>query len=361
MVRMFGVLAAGIFGAAMLSGAPSPLARSMVSEPAPAALGMLGKRLFYDPRLSGDTSLACASCHRPERAFTDGESLSAGYPGAGHFRNTPTLANVGKREAWLHDGRIGTSLNDVTREMLTETYLMNMDMRLMQERLKQDPAYVAMFRAAGLGEPSAGGARQALAAFLETIESRGADVDRGTLSEAAERGAELFAGRAGCSRCHTGRRYTDDQPHNTGVPDNPDIWADPLRHSAFVAYAKFMGIADYMNLRADPGAYVRTHRPEARRSFVTPTLRELRWTAPYMHNGVFRTLEEVVAFYNSGGGDDPLQDPRLVPLGLRTGEQADLVAFLEALSGPTFDDDAFVWRADDYDYAPIANWLDEPN
>ena len=321
----------------------------------------LGKRLFYDERLSGDVNFACATCHQPARAFSDGRPLAAAYTGAAHFRNTPTLANVGRRAAWMHDGRLGTNLNDVVRGMITETYLMNMDMRLMQERLKQDPVYVKMFRAAGLGEPSNGGARKALAVFLATIVSRGAPVDTGTLSAAARRGQALFQGRAGCAACHSGARFTDDQPHNTGVPDNPEIWADPRRHSAFVTYAKFMGIENYMSLREDPGAYVRTHRPETRRSFLTPTLRELKWTAPYMHNGVFQSLEEVVDFYDAGGGDDPLKDPRLKPLGLTPEEKGDLLAFLEALSGETFDTDNFVWRADDYDYKPVRNWRKAPN
>ena len=326
-----------------------------------SARAELGKRLFYDERLSGDVNFACATCHQPDKAFSDGKALSAAYTGAAHFRNTPTLANVGRRAAWMHDGRLGTDLNDVIREMITETYLMNMDMRLMQERLKQDPVYVKMFGAAGLGEPSNGGARKALAAFVGTIASRGAPVDTGTLSATARRGQALFEGRAGCAACHSGARFTDDKPHNTGVPDNPEIWADPRRHSAFVTYAKFMGIENYMSLREDPGAYVRTHRPEARRSFLTPTLRELTWTAPYMHNGVFGSLEEVLEFYDGGGGNDPLKDPRLKPLELTRGEKADLLAFLEALSGKTFDADEFVWRADDYDYKPVRNWRKAPN
>ena len=361
-MRAFGLILSSaigfaVFGSAALAQGEGAIAPKEVSP----ALAELGKRLFYDDRLSGDTSLACSSCHQPERAFTDGEALSAAYTGAGHFRNTPTLANVGHRETWLHDGRIGTSLNDVTREMITESYMMNMDMRLMQERLKQDPVYVEMFGAAGLGEPSNGGARKSLAAFMDTIVSRGAAIDTGTMSPGARRGALLFEGRAGCAECHTGARFTDDRPHNTGVPDNPEIWADPERHSAFVTYAKFMGIENYMNLREDLGAYVRTHRPESRRTFVTPTLRELAWTAPYMHNGVFETLEQVVDFYDAGGGDDPLKDPQLEPLGLIPSEKTDLIAFLNALSGEIFDTDDYVWRADDYDYAPIENWRDEPN
>ena len=362
MTRIFGLIVAGILGLGVAgSAALADAGGAIAPKEAPPALAELGKRLFYDERLSGDTSLACASCHQPDYAFTDGEALSAAYTGASHFRNTPTLANAGHRAAWMHDGRLGTNLNDVTREMITETYLMNMDMRLMQERLKQDPVYVEMFGAASLGEPSNGGARKALAAFVDTIVSRGAAIDSGTMSSAARRGALLFEGRAGCVQCHTGARFTDDSPHNTGVPDNPEIWADPERHSAFVTYAKFMGVENYMNLREDLGAYVRTHRDEDKRSFLTPTLRELTWTAPYMHNGVFGTLEEVVDFYDAGGGDDPLKDARLKPLGLVPSERADLIAFLQALSGETFDTDDYVWRADDYDYALIENWRNEPN
>tara|TARA_R110002096_G_scaffold249624_2_gene441985 strand:- start:990 stop:2072 length:1083 start_codon:yes stop_codon:yes gene_type:complete len=325
------------------------------------ALAELGKRMFYDVRLSGDTTLACASCHQPDKAFTDGKPLSAAYTGAAHFRNSPTLANVGYRDAWMHDGRLGTNLNDVTREMITETYLMNMDMRIMQERMKQDPVYVKMFKAAGMSEPSNGGARNALQAFMQTIVSRNAPIDTGSLSATATRGQKLFEGKAGCVACHSGVRYTDDRPHNTGVPNNPDIWSSPQRHSAFVTYAKFMGVENYMNLREDLGAYIRTHKSQTKRSFLTPTLRELTWTAPYMHNGTIATLAEVVDFYNAGGGSDPLKDPRVRPLGLSQEEKSELIAFLEALSGASFDIDAYVWRADDYGYAVIENWRETKN
>ncbi len=326
-----------------------------------AARAELGKRLFYDFRLSGDTSLSCGSCHQPDKAFTDGLALSAAYTGAAHFRNTPTLANVGFRDAWMHDGRLGTNLNDTAREMITETYLMNMDMRIMQERLKQDRKYIEMFQAAGMSEPSNGGARNALMDFMKTIQSRNAPYDTGQMSAAAQRGQTIFEGKGRCTACHIGARFTDDKPHNIGVPDNPDIWSDPERHSAFVTYAKFFGVPNYMNLREDLGAYIRTHRDETRRSFLTPTLRELKWTAPYMHNGMFQTLEEVVDFYDAGGGDDPLKDARIQPLGLVSSEKSDLVAFLEALSGDSFDIDAYVWREDDYDYALIEDWRNVSN
>ncbi len=353
-----------VLAGTMLMGALAAHAQEAVTPEPPldvnAARAELGKRLFYDTRLSGDTTLACASCHSPELAFTDGEALSSAYTGNGHFRNAPTLANVGFRDAWLHDGRLGTNLNDVAREMITETYLMNMDMRIMQERLKQDPVYVEMFAAAGMSEPSNGGARNALMDFMKTIQSRNAPVDTGAMTEAAGRGRNIFEGKAQCSACHSGTRYTDDRVHNTGVPTNPDIWADPERHSTFVTYSKFMGVPDYMNLREDLGAYIRTHEDNTRRTFLTPTLRELTWTAPYMHNGVFDTLEEVVDFYDAGGGSDPLKDQRLQPLGLVPSEKSDLVAFLRSLSGDSFEIEAYVWDGD-FDYAVIENWRDTPN
>ncbi|MEP1328164.1 cytochrome c peroxidase [Pseudophaeobacter sp.] len=357
MIRTLTVMGALLVGTTALAQDSVPIPPMDVN----AARAELGKRMFYDTRLSGDTGLACASCHSPEMAFTDGEALSQAYTGAAHFRNAPTLANVGYRAAWMHDGRLGTNLNDVAREMITETYLMNMDMRIMQERMKQDPKYVEMFAAAGMSEPSNGGARNALMDFMKTIVSRGAPVDTGEMSEAALRGQAIFEGKGNCASCHIGPRYTDDAPHNTGVADNPEIWADPERHSAFVTYGKFMGIENYMNLREDLGAYIRTHRPETKRSFLTPTLRELTWTAPYMHNGMIATLEEVVDFYDAGGGDDPLKDAALQPLGLEMSEKSDLVAYLKALSGESFDTDAYVWRADDFDYAVIEDWRNVNN
>ncbi len=357
MIRTLTVMGAMLAGTAAMAQDSVPIQPMDVN----AARAELGKRMFYDERLSGDTGLACASCHSPEMAFTDGEALSAAYSGSMHFRNSPTLANVGYRAAWMHDGRLGTNLNDVAREMITETYLMNMDMRIMQERMKQDPKYVEMFAAAGMSEPSNGGARNALMDFMKTIVSRGAPVDTGDLSEAALRGQAIFEGKGNCASCHTGPRYTDDQPHNTGVADNPDIWADPERHSAFVTYAKFMGVENYMNLREDLGAYIRTHQEANKRTFLTPTLRELTWTAPYMHNGMIATLEEVVDFYDMGGGDDPLKDASLAPLGLSTDEKTDLVEYLKALSGESFDTDEYVWREDDFDYAVIEDWRNVQN
>ena len=327
-------------------------------------MAALGKRLFFDKRLSGDAAISCSSCHQPDKAYTDGLPLSKAYPGSDGFRNTPTLMNTAHRAAWFHDGRLGTNLNDVTRESLTEDYSMNMDMRLMQERAKQDPVYVKMFKDAGLGEPSNGGIRKAIPEYLKTLISRNAPFDTGTMSDDARAGFELFKGKAGCARCHSGPRFTDDQPYNLGVPENPEIWSNPIRHTTYVAFAMFMGIENYMNIRRDVGAHVRQHKADGSDigTFLTPGLRELKYTAPYMHNGMIKTLEDVVAFYNKGGGDDPNRDSRIKPLGLSKQEQAALVAFLDALNGDPLTGPDFV-PSDPIptNYEAIADWRDVTN
>jgi len=324
----------------------------------------LGKRLFFDVRLSGDAAISCATCHQPDKAFTDGLALSKAYPGSKGFRNTPTLMNTATRKNWFHDGRLGTNLNDVTRESLTEDYMMNMDMRLMQERVKQDPVYVKMFKDAGYGEPSNGSIRKAIPEYLKTLTSRNSPFDKGEMSEAAVRGFELFKGKAGCAACHSGPNFTDDDPHNRGVPENPEIWSDPMRHMTYAAFASFMGIENFMNLRRDVGAHVRMHKADKSDygQFITPTLRELKYTAPYMHNGMFKTLFEVVSFYNAGGGEDANKDAGLKPLGLSFQEQQDLVAFLEALSGDVLNGEAHAWKEEiPTSYPAIEDWRNQRN
>ncbi|SQD77646.1 cytochrome-c peroxidase [Moritella yayanosii] len=323
----------------------------------------LGKRLFYDPRLSGDGALSCASCHQPDSGFSHPDALAPAYPGSKGFRNVPTLINTAYKQIWFHDGRIGTNLNDVTREMLTEDWLMNMDMRLMQERVKQDPVYVSMFKAAGYGEPSNGSIRKAIPEFLKTLTSNTTPFDQGEMSELALKGQAVFTGKAGCVRCHNGPLLSDGKPHNTGVEENLDIFRDPLRHHTFIAFNMFMGNENYMNLKRDVGAHVQTHKADGSDmgKFMTPTLRELQQTAPYMHNGMMETLQDVVAFYNTGGGEDSNKDSRLKPLNLTWQEQKALVAFLKSLSSEPLTTEKHVWTQSDYNYAPIADWQNAKN
>jgi cytochrome c peroxidase len=319
----------------------------------------LGKRLFFDKRLSGDAGIACADCHKPQNGFAHPAALSPGYPGNKHFRNSPSLINTAHKKVWMHDGRLGTNLNDVTREMLTESYLMNMDMRIMQERVKQDSVYLKMFKDAGYGEPSNGKVRKAIPEYLKTLTSRNVPFDKGKMSASAKRGLKLFKGKANCISCHNGPLMSDGKSHNTGVAENYDVFLDPLRHQAFLAYAMFMGLENYMALKRDPGTHVQSHKVDGTDmgKFMTPSLRELKYTAPYMHNGMLKTLDDVVAFYNKGGGKDRNKSPSLKPLKLSKKEQQELVAFLNALSGDPLTSEKHVWKGKfPEEYTAIANW-----
>ncbi len=324
----------------------------------------LGKRLFFDKRLSGDAAISCATCHKPENGFAHPDALSPGYPGNGHFRNSPTMINTVHKKVWLHDGRLGTNLNDVTREMITEDYIMNMDMRIMQERVKQDPVYVKMFKEAGMGEPSNGGVRKLIPEYLKTLTSKNVPFDKGKMTAAAKHGEELFKGKANCVACHNGPLLSDGQAHNTGVPENLEIFLDPMNHQAFIAYAMFLGVENYMNLKRDAGAHVQSHKADGSDmgKFMTPTLRELKYTAPYMHNGMLQTLQEVVAFYNHGGGKDSNKSSKLKPLNLTWQEQTDLVEFLKALSGDPLTGPEYVWSTPyPEEYEAIENWREVRN
>jgi len=324
----------------------------------------LGKRLFFDPRLSGDAAISCATCHNPEEGFANRDALSPGYPGNKHFRNAPTVINAVHKKSWMHDGRLGTNLNDVTREMLTEDYIMNMDMRLMQERVKQDSKYVKMFKDAGYGEPSNGSIRKAIPEYLKTLTSKNAPFDTGKMSRSAKRGMKLFKGKAGCVQCHNGSLLSDGKAHNTGVAENFDIFRDPQRHQAFIAFNMFMGNENYMNLKRDVGAHVQTHKADGSDmgKFMTPSLRELKYTAPYMHNGTITSLSGVVDFYNRGGGKDSNKSTKLKKLHLSKNEKKDLVAFLKSLSGDKLTSSRYVSN-EKYpeEYEVIANWKNVRN
>ena len=310
----------------------------------------LGKRLFYDERLSGDVNFACATCHRPDKAFSDGKALSAAYTGAAHFRNTPTLANVGRRAAWMHDGRLGTNLNDVTRRMSPRPpheHGHEADAGTPQA----GPVYVGMFRAAGLGEPSNGGARRALAVFLDTIVSRGAPLDTGALSAAARRGQALFQGRAGCAACHSGRVSPTTSRTTPGSRTTRDLG----RSAAALGVRGLRQVHGHRELHepARGPRRLRAHAPAGDPPELPhPDPARAKWTAPYMHNGVFGSLEEVLDFYDAAAGTIRSRTRGSSP-GPDGGREGRSPAFLEALSGRTFDTDDFVWRADDYDYKPF--------
>jgi cytochrome c peroxidase len=302
----------------------------------------LGKLLFFDTRLSGDAAISCATCHDPRRGWGDGRPLSTGYPGSEYFRNTQTILNAARHRRNYWDGRMdGRDLPTLVRDHLTEAHFMQADGRLLIERLRQVPEYEAMFQKAFGGEPSYGRILNALAAFVQTITSRNAPLDRflggetAALGPAAQAGLKLFQGKAGCLQCHDGALLSDGKFHALGVPEHPAVYREPLRHITFRRFMKTLGAPNYDNLREDVGLSGVTKDPADRGKFRTPSLREVALTAPYMHNGVLATLQDVIEFYDRGGGPHPNRSPLLKPLGLTASDKQALGEFLRALTGET--------------------------
>ncbi|MFZ5824064.1 MAG: cytochrome-c peroxidase [Bacillota bacterium] len=326
--------------AAAPSTQPAALAVTPPSDANEAKL-MLGKQLFFDTRLSGDRSVSCATCHAPDKAWADGKALSDGYLGTLYFRNTPTLLNAATNYKFLDwDGRFTASdMDSLVRDRITESHFGMLDGRLMIQRLKQVPEYEALFQAAYKGEPSFGRTLGAISTFVKSLKTgeNGYDKylkgDKSALSPAAARGAELFNGKANCIQCHAGPNLTNGNFYNTGVGENPEILNDPLRIITMRKFLRTHGVPGYRNMGEDPGVYAITKDPVDWGKFRTPSLREVALTAPYMHNGSIATLEDVVAFYNGGGGQKKNKSELLKPLGLTSEEQKDLVEFLKALSG----------------------------
>ncbi|MBO6602340.1 MAG: c-type cytochrome [Roseicyclus sp.] len=326
-------------------GAPDVFAPLPDPHEVNAARAALGEMLFFDSRLSGDMANSCATCHSPETGWSDGRPMSTGYTGVEYFRNAPSLFNVANRTYFMWDGRLdGADLGTVVRDMITESHTMLMDSRLMQHRLAQVPEYARMFQDAYGNEPYGGRIYGAIGEYLKTIRTEGAPFDaylRGdeaAMSEAALRGMELFAGEAGCAACHAGAMLSDGGLYATGAPDHPELLGTggdaemtALRQITLLRHYATMGTPNYMNLREDVGNYVVTKDEADWGRFVTPSLWDVGQTAPYMHSGVYGTLEEVVAFYNEGGGADDRGG--LEPLDLDDQQMADLVAFLDSLTG----------------------------
>ncbi|MEW5988810.1 MAG: cytochrome c peroxidase [Chloroflexota bacterium] len=292
---------------------------------------LLGKYLFFDSRLSADATTSCATCHQPDKAWTDGLALSNGYPATLYFRNTPTVMNTVFLNNLYWDGRLdGGDMPTLVRDHVVEAHFMNSDGRLMTERIKQVPEYVQLFLDATEKIPSFGGIMSAVTAYVQSLNSGLTPYDRylagetGALSAEAQAGLALFEGKAGCAGCHSGPILSDGRFYNLGVPQNGAIWSEPLRHITFRRFFRLMGTPDYRGLAADPGLYALTLDEADWGAFRTAPLREVAHTAPYMHNGALETLAEIVRFYNEGAAGSPL--------GLTETEIAQLVAFLESLS-----------------------------
>lgn len=326
-------------------GEPRPLAvLPSLEKPLNPPQVELGKLLFFDPRLSGDATISCATCHSPEHGWADGLALSRGYPGTRYFRNTPTVLNAALGRLMYWDGRLPSSdLPTLVRDHISEAHFLQADGRLVIERMRQVPEYERRFRSVYDGEPTYGRILNALAAFLRSLTSRDVPFDRflagdeAAISEQAKRGLAIFKGKAGCIQCHDGPMLSDGKFHSLGLMVNPQIFHDPLRHVTFRRFLRTLGVPDYDSIRQDVGLYCVTKVRHDRELMRTPTLREVANTAPYMHGGQLPTLESVVGFYNAGGGPRASKDDRLKPLELTDNEQSDLVEFLKTLSGKPID------------------------
>mgnify|MGYP001587360914 CR=1 FL=1 len=289
------------------------LDKNVVADPAEVDLGRL---LFFDPRLSANKTMSCASCHNPSLAWADGLPRARGLHQQELSRNTPSLLNVHRniQHPFFWDGRAET-IEEATLTALQNRLEMNRDVRELVIELNRIPAYVDAFtRLYGLTAITPENLAKAVGAFITAeIRPRDSAFDRfardpAALSPAARTGLKVFVDKGSCLRCHTGAFFSDDFFHNIGLKPTPGL--------------------------EDTGRYVLVPDKHVWRAFRTPPLRDVALTAPYMHDGSLKTLRDVVEFYNRGGDDAEGRDDLVKPLGLDLEEREGLVAFLEALTSP---------------------------
>ena len=282
----------------------------------------LGKTLFFDNRLSSTGTMSCATCHKPEQGFADGQRYSKGVSGQPLKRHTPHLFNLAWQKTFFWDGR-ATSLEEQAQGPLANPDELNMPIEELVPRLAAVPEYRRAFEEAYPGSGlTAKNVTNAIACFVRSLVSGHSAFDRyaagddAALTPGARRGMELFYGKALCSTCHSGTHFSDGKFHNTGVP------GDDKGRAAFDRVGEFQ-------MRPYPFF-------QMQKAFKTPGLRNVALSAPYMHDGSEPTLLEVVRFYNKGGKERQSYGLALDirPLDLDEAQLADLVAFLESLTAP---------------------------
>jgi len=289
----------------------------------------LGRKLFFDPRLSGTSSMACATCHVPAQAFTQNDRPTPkGSDGGNLRRNAPSLLNVGYEELLMRDGEAPSLQSQVLVPLFEPHEMANPTFKGLLERMQRLPDYQGRFERAFGAPVSVPLIGNAIASYERSLLCGNSAFDRwhygrepGALSAQAQDGFRLFIGKAGCSACHRvgvdAALFTDHGFHNTGF--------------GFRARTPGAGAVE------DRGRQEVTHAPGDLHKFKTPTLRNVARTAPYMHDGSLQSLDEVVRYYNGGGSGGPAQDEAIRPLGLSEKEVGDLVAFLESLTGDDLD------------------------
>ncbi|MDW8301599.1 MAG: cytochrome c peroxidase [Bacteroidia bacterium] len=277
----------------------------------------LGKMLFFDKSLSKDKTIACASCHIPQYAFSDsGNTVSKGVHQGKTIRNTPMIFNAVYQDRFFMDGR-AKSLEEQALGPLLHPQEMGMTEKEIVQVVKSNPTYKKLFKEC-YGEINLKTICAAIACFERTIISTSSPYDRDlqgdttALTPAQKRGRALFFSfKIGCQKCHNGHLLTNREFMNIGLDEE----------------YKDQGLYNITKQEADKG------------KFITPSLRNVAITPPYMHDGRFRTLEEVIDFYATGGKSHPNKAPQMSSFILSPSQKADLIAFLHSLT-----DDQFVTK-----------------
>ncbi len=318
---------------------PPPIPKDNPNTPEKVTLG---KKLFWDNRLSGDNSMPCVSCHLPALGWGDGGQISRGYPGTKHWRNSQTVLNSAYYNKLFWEGSV-TSLEQQAPAAAGGGVAGNGDDSVMEMRLRFLPEYVAEFKQVfGTEWPRINDAWRAIAAYERTVISDAKKVpfdryamgDKKALNASQQKGMALYNGKANCIACHNGPLASDQRFYATGVPVHPNFKEDPIGQVThrWELYQKGVPEQYYRTGNDDHGLFYITKNPKDIGKWRVPSLRELKYTAPYMHNGMLATLADVVEFYDMGGGAAQNKTPLLKPLSLSAQEKKDLVAFLEALS-----------------------------
>jgi cytochrome c peroxidase len=283
-------------------------------NPQDAAKIELGKKLFFDTRLSLDRASSCATCHDPGKAFADALPRAKGFQGQLGRRNSPTVLNAAYNTAQFWDGRAGT-LDEQCKGPLLNPIEMNMlDEKHLVDRLNSIPGYRQDFKTVFSSTPTLDNVAHAIASFERTLVTPNsrfdhyAAGDKSALTQQEKRGLLVFIGKGACSECHNGPNFTDNKYYSLGSVAAPGA-------------------------PQDTGRYEVTKREEDRYTYKTPSLRNVSLTAPYMHDGSVATLEQVVDFYDRGGDGGPNKSKLIYKLNLTTEEKADLIAFLKSLNG----------------------------
>jgi cytochrome c peroxidase len=269
----------------------------------------LGKKLYFDTRLSAANLLSCASCHSPGYGWGDGQPVGVGHNMKPLGRRSPTIINAAYGEIFMWDGR-AASLEEQALGPIQADVEMNLPLDQLIARLKAIPEYAPLFKAAYGNETVAPEPiAKAIATYERTVVSGRAPFDAwiegddNAISSSAKRGFALFNGKGDCAACHRGWNFTDDSFHDIGL------------RTEDIGRGKFV-----------------KNVPKMQHAFKTPNLREIARRGPYMHNGSVPTLEAVVAHYNDGGVARPSRAERIKPLSLTRDEQQDLVAFMQTLT-----------------------------